>query len=310
MEPIEVLMSFPDVTNYYLFAQVIASGSISAASRELSLPKSTISRKMAQLEQEQGTRLFHRSRSGLKLTDVGREFLIHCERLVSAAESAQQVTQRLLEKPRGKVEISAPYAISQSLLVQVLPEFMSLYPEVEIQLIVTNRPVNLVEEGIDVALRVRPTIEDSSLIARPISQAPQTLYIAPDLIRNESILEPEDLLKFEHLSLHYTNGRYGYELIHSSGKQKSLKIKPRLITDDMIVLREAAIKKLGIASLPNYLCNDAVANGELVPVLTDWHLPIGIMHMTYSHRRGILPAVRVFIDFLAENLPDLAQQQF
>ncbi|RUO72996.1 LysR family transcriptional regulator [Idiomarina ramblicola] len=303
-------MSFPDVTNYYLFAQVIASGSISAASRELSLPKSTISRRMAQLEQEQGTRLFHRSRSGLKLTDVGREFLVHCERLVSAAESAQQVTQRLLEKPRGKVEISAPYALSQSLLVQVLPEFMSLYPEVEIQLIVTNRPVNLIEEGIDIALRVRPTIEDSSLIARPISPAPQTLYIAPALIKNDSILEPEDLQKFEHLSMHYTHGRYGYELTHSSGSQKNIRIKPRLISDDMIVLREAAINKLGIASLPNYLCTEAVNNGELVPVLTDWHLPVGIMHMTYSHRRGILPSVRVLIDFLAEKLPELAQRQF
>jgi DNA-binding transcriptional LysR family regulator len=274
------------------------------------LPKSTISRKIALLEQEQGTRLFHRSRSGLKLTDVGREFLVHCERLVSAAESAQQVTQRLLDKPRGKVEISAPYALSQSLLVQVLPEFMSLYPEVEIQLVVTNRPVNLIEEGIDIALRVRKNIEDSSLIARPISQAPQTLYISPDLINQNSITEPEDLLTFEHLSMHYTNGRYGYELIHSSGQQKNIRIKPRLITDDMIVLREAAIKKLGIVALPNYLCNDAVNSGELVPVLTDWHLPIGIMHITYSHRRGILPAVRVLIDFLAEKLPHLAQQQF
>ena len=303
-------MSFPDVTNYYLFAQVMACGSISAASRELGLPKSTISRKMSLLEQEQGTRLFHRSRTGLKLTDVGREFLVHCERLVSAAESAQQVTQRLLDKPRGKVEISAPYALSQSLLVQVLPEFMSLYPEVEIQLTVTNRPVNLIEEGIDIALRVRKNIEDSSLIARPISQAPQTLYVAPDLINQNSITEPEDLLRFEHLSMYYTNGRYGYELIHASGQQKNIRIKPRLITDDMIVLREAAIKKLGIVALPNYLCNDAVNRGELVPILTDWHLPIGIMHMTYSHRRGILPAVRVFIDFLAEKLPHLAQQQF
>lgn len=303
-------MSIPDVTNYYLFAQVIASGSISSASRELSLPKSTISRKLTQLEREQGTRLFHRSRQGLKLTDVGREFLIHCERLVSAAESAQQVTQRLLEKPRGKVEISAPYALSQSLLVQVLPEFMSLYPEVEIQLIVTNRPVNLIEEGIDIALRVRKTIEDSSLIARPISPAPQTLYIAPNLIQSHSITTPEDLLKFDHLSMHYTNGRYGYELIHRSGQQKNIRIKPRLISDDMIVLREAAINGLGIVSLPNYLCTDAVINNHLTPVLTDWQLPVGIMHMTYSHRRGILPAVRVLIDFLAEKLPILAEQQF
>lgn len=303
-------MSFPNVENYYLFAQVIASGSISAASRELSLPKSTVSRKMSQLEQEQGTRLFHRSRGGIKLTDVGREFLIHCERLVNAAESAQQVTQRLLEKPRGKVEISAPYALSQSLLVQVLPEFMSLYPEVEIQLTVTNRPVNLIEEGVDVALRVRPTIESSSLIARPISPAPQTLYIAPALMKDELIRQPDDLQKFDHLSMHYANGRYGYELIHHSGTQRSIRVKPRLISDDMVVLREAAISKLGIASLPNYLCTDSVKNGELVPVLTDWDLPVGIMHMTYSHRRGILPAVRVLIDFLAQKLPEVAEQQF
>ncbi|MGM0525449.1 MAG: LysR substrate-binding domain-containing protein [Pseudomonadota bacterium] len=302
-------MPIPDIANYYLFARTIKAGSINAASRELELPKSTISRRLSQLEEEQGVRLMHRGRTGLKLTDVGDAFLVHCDSLVEASELAQQVTQRLLDKPRGRVNLSAPYAISQSLLVQILPEFMTLYPEVQLNLMVTNRPVSLVEENIDLALRVRTHIEDSSLIARPISQAPSTLYVAPEFAREMTIETPQDLLTLPNLSLHYTSGRYRYQLTHkTTGEQQNVSFQPRLITDDMIVLREAAIAGQGVVALPNYLCQQAVNEGQLEAVLPNWNLAVGIMHMTYPHRRGLKPAVRVLIDFLAERLPDVAER--
>ncbi|MAK70526.1 MAG: LysR family transcriptional regulator [Idiomarina sp.] len=303
-------MALPDIANYYLFAKAVRCGSINAASRELELPKSTISRRISQLETEQGVRLVHRGRQGLRLTDVGEAFLVHCDALVDAADSATQVTQHLLAKPRGRVNVSSPYAISQSLLTQVLPEFMTRYPEIQLNLMVTNRPVNLLDENIDLALRVRPSIEDSSLIARPISDAPQTLFAAPKLIGDSIIAEPTDLLHYPQLSLHYTSGRYGYVLTHQSGNRTQLQFEPRLISDDMILLREAAIEGQGVVALPNYLCQQAVAEGRLQQLLPDWNLPVGIMHMTYPHRRGLKPAVRVLIDYLAEKLPKVAERAF
>lgn len=300
----------PDLTNYMLFAKTVAAGSISEAARELGMPKSTLSRRLTDLENEQGVRLLHRSTRGLKVTDIGRAFLVHCESMVAAAEAAQQVTQLVQETPRGDIHISCPYAISQSLLVHLLPEFMAMYPEVRVHWLVTNQPVNLIEEGVDVALRVRPTIEDSSLIARTLSRAPTTLYAAPQFLQQYPVEHPLDLVHVPLLSLHYSSGRYRYELTHSAGEKLSISYQPRLITDDMFVLREAAIAGQGLVALPNYICSEAVQLQQLQRVLPEWSLPIGIMHLVYPYRRGLLPAVRVFVDFLVERLPAYAEQLY
>lgn len=307
-------MALPDITNYYLFAKTVRAGSINAAAQQLELPKSTISRRLTQLEKEQGVRLLHRSRQGLILTDVGEAFLTHCDTLLEAVDSAQQVTQRILEKPRGRVCISSPYALSQSLLAPLLPDFMAQYSEVQLEVMITNRPVNLIDDKVDLALRVRPHIEDSSLIARPISEAPLTLFAAPKLLQPHSIEQPQDLHKVDQLSLHYTSGRYHYQLTHmargAQSKPVDINYQPKLITDDMVLLRNAAIAGHGVVALPNYLCRQAVEERTLMPILTDWQLPMGIMHLTYSHRRGLKPAVRALIDFLSERLPPIADQAF
>ena len=296
-------MAIPDLTNFLIFARVVAAGSISAGARDLDMPKSTVSRRLTELEQQQGVRLLHRGTLGLRLTDMGRAFLAHCETLVEAAEAAQQVTQLVQDMPRGDIHLSSPFALSQSMLRELLPEFMRRYPEVRVHLLVTNRPVNLIEEGIDVALRVRSRIDDSSLIARPLADAPSTLVAAPELLAGRTNLHPLDLVHLPQLSMHYTSGRYRYDFTHSSGEQLSLSYRPRLITDDMFVLLESAIAGHGVVALPNYIVAEAVQNGQLQLALPDWRLPMGIMHIVYPYRRGILPAVRVLIDFLAEQMP-------
>lgn len=303
-------MALPDLTNYLVFVQVAEAGSISEAARELGMPKSTISRRLTELEKAQGVRLMHRSTRGLKLTDIGRAFLVHCQAMVAAAEAADQVTQVAQETPRGTVNISAPYAVSQSFLAFVMPEFMKRYPEVLINLTVTNRPVNLVDEGIDIALRVRATIEDSSFIAREITKSPSTIYASPELLEKHGgqPTEPFELTGFPHVSLHYSSGRYGYELTHKAGRKMSVSTRPRLITDDMVVLKQALLAGEGIGSLPNYICAEEIEQGKLVRVLPEWSQATGIMHMVYPHRSGLLPAVRVTIDFLAERLPEVARE--
>lgn len=295
-----------DITNLALFAQVIEQGSFSQAARILGIPKSTLSRRIAGLEKEQGVRLLNRTTRRLMLTDIGREFLVHCQALVAAAQAAEQVTQRVQEKPRGRVRISCPYAVSQNMLIKLIPEFMAQYPEVIVDLMVTNQPVHLLESQVDIALRVRATLEDSSLIVRPLAPSVQLLVAHPDYIADQGGQpgHPADLITWASLSMPYSSGRYVHELTSSQGERVSLSYQPRLMTDDLWLLREAAAQKQGMAALPEALCRTYLNHGRLARILPDWQLPVSHLHLVYQHRRGLLPAVRVMIDWLVERLPN------
>ncbi len=288
-----------------LFARVVGAGSISAAARDLNMPKSTLSRRLSELESAHGIRLLHRGTRRLTLTDVGQEFLHHCETIARAAEAAAALTQQVQAVPSGELRFSCPYALSQASMARLLPAFMMRYPGVKVRMLATNRPVNLVEERIDVALRVRDRIEDSSLVARPLAPAPGSLYASPALVAGNPLQHPVDLLQLPTLSMHYSSGRYEFSLRHTSGEQLVLKHNPKLITDDMLVLRAAAVQGIGVVTLPDYLCCEDLAAGKLVRVLEDWSSPAGILHLVYVSRSGLLPAVRAFIDYLVQELPPL-----
>jgi DNA-binding transcriptional LysR family regulator len=294
-----------DITNLVLFARIVAAGSISAAARELRMPKSTLSRRLADLESAQGVRLLHRATRQLTLTEVGREFLVHCQAIARSAEAAAQLTQEVQAVPKGELRFSCPYALSQVTMVRLLPPFMKRYPQVKVHMIATNQPVNLVEDRIDVALRVRDRIDDSSLIARALAPAPNALYASPALLKHNPPQHPLDLLQLPTLSMDYSSGRYEFALKHRSGEKLTLRHNPCLITDDMSVLAAAAAEGLGVAQLPDYRCRDEVMGGRLVRVLPEWSSPSGIVHLVYTHRGGLLPAVRAFIDYLVQEMPCL-----
>lgn len=293
-----------DITNLVLFARIIEAGSISAAARELRMPKSTLSRRLTELEEAQGVKLLHRGTRQLVLTDIGREFLVHCQAIARAAEAAQQLTQEVQAVPKGELRFSCPYALSHSTMVHLLPPFMKRYPHVKVHLLATNRPVNLVEERVDVALRVRDRIEDSSLIARALSPAPGSLYASPKLLAEHPVQHPLDLLQLPTFSMDYSSGRFEFNFRHSqTGERLSLRHNPCLITDDMKVLTAAAVEGLGVTVLPDYLCREEVEAGKLVRPLPEWEVPAGVVHLVYTHRSGLLPAVRAFIDYLVQEMP-------
>jgi len=296
-----------DLTNLALFAQVVEQGSFSQAARLLGIPKSTLSRRIAELEEEQGVRLLNRTTRKLLPTAIGREFLVPCQALVAAAQAAEEITQRVQETPRGRVRVSCPYAISQNMLVSLIPEFMAQYPEVQVDIWVTNQPVNLLDDQVDIALRVRAGLEDSSLVARPLTPSIQCLVAHPDYIaaRGEPS-HPRDLLTWASLSMPYSSGRYVYELTSSLGETITVNHQPRLLTDDLWMLREAAAHGQGMAVLPEDLCREDLNNGRLVRVLPEWQLPVSHLHLVYQQRQGLLPAVRVLIDWLVERLPNTA----
>lgn len=296
-----------DITNLALFAQVIEHGSFSQAARVLGVPKSTLSRRIADLEEEQGVRLLNRTTRKLMLTEIGKEFLVHCRALLAAAQAAEQVTQMVQERPRGRVRVSCPYAVSQHMLIKHIPDFMAQYPEVLVDLMVTNKPVNLLEDQVDIALRVRATLEDSSLIVRPLAPSIQILVAHPDYVAAQGEPHhPSDLVTWASLSMPYSSGRYIYELTSPQGERITLSHQPRLLSDDLWLLREAAASRQGLAALPQDLCRSYLADNRLVQVLPDWQLPVNHLHLVYQHRRGLLPAVRVLIDWLVERLPNTA----
>uniref|UniRef100_UPI003A8AF039 LysR family transcriptional regulator n=1 Tax=Marinospirillum sp. TaxID=2183934 RepID=UPI003A8AF039 len=224
-----------DLTNMALFAQVVEQGSFSQAARLLGIPKSTLSRRIAQLEEEQGVRLLQRSTRRLALTEIGREFLVPCRTILAAAQAADELTQEVQTVPRGRVRISCPYAISQNMLVKLIPEFMQLYPEVVVDLLVTNQPIHLLEAQVDIALRVRASVEDSSLIVRSLAPSVQRLYAHPDYIAQQGLPQhPVDLMTWASLSMPYSSGRYVYQLTSSlNGEVVNLSYQPRLMADDL-----------------------------------------------------------------------------
>lgn len=298
-----------DLNDMLYFARVISEGGFTAAARTLGVPKSTLSRRIAQLEEQLGVRLLLRSTRRLTLTDVGREFLAHCETVVAGAEAARDSIEHVQQAPRGTVRLTAPMDLSRAMLAQALPEFMGMYPEVTVRLDVLNRRVDLIEEGVDVAIRVRPVIEDSSLIARPIASSVTWLVAAPRLLeRLGRPSGPDRLSGYPTLSMALADGRYRWNLQHANGETATVNHDPSLITDDMLVLREAAVAGIGVAMLPGFVCHPAVVDGSLDLVLPDWHPPVGQIHIVYPHRRGLLPAVRALVDFLADRLPDFAAQ--
>ena len=298
-----------DLNDMHYFAQVIAEGGFSAAARKLGVPKSTLSRRIAQLEEELGVRLIYRSTRRLALTDIGREFLTHCETVVAGAEAARNSIDRVQQAPRGTVRVTAPMDLSRAMLAPALPEFMAEHPEVIVKLDVMNRRVDLVEEGVDIAVRVRPTVEDSSLVMRPVATSATVLVAAPALIQRVGEPEtPASLERFPSLSMAIADGRYRWSLRSSEGRTAVVQHEPSLITDDMVVLRAAAIASIGVVMLPGFVCYPAIEEGLLQPVLADWEPPAGQIHIVYPHRRGLLPAVRVLVEFLARRLPDFAMQ--
>lgn len=290
-----------DLNDMYYFAKVVEHGGFMAAGRELGIPKSRLSRRIKNLEAELNIRLLHRTTRKLALTDAGTAFLRHCEAMVEAAMIAGEEIAKARAEPRGNIRVSAPMAIAQFVLAPLLPQFMAQYPEISIVLDVSNRRVDLIEEGIDVALRVRSgPLENSSLVIRTLGASQLIMLASPELIRKYGVpATPEDLVHYPVLSLYQPNAERTWRFTSTAGRVVDVTTRARLFTDDMIVLREAAIAGQGVASLPTLLVEEALRQNKLQRILPDWHLPEGLLHAVYPSRRGLLPAIRVFIEFLS-----------
>ncbi|MFW1999065.1 LysR family transcriptional regulator [Acinetobacter ursingii] len=293
-----------DLDDFYCFALVVEHGGFSAAERATDIPKSKLSRRVYNLEERLGVRLIQRSSRHFAVTEIGMNVYRHAQVMMNAAQAAHDLVDHLSVKPRGVIKVTVPVDIAQNQLTKILPDFLKLYPEIRVQLIISNRRFDVINEGIDIALRVRSNLDDDpSLVIRQFSTIEQHIF-ASQAYLNEygSIKKPEDLSQHRILSLADDHLDQQIILHNKENQQEKVKVNPVIMASNLLMLANLASQNCGVALLPDTIASEYVRTGELVRILPDWKAPHGIFHAVYPSRRGQLPAVRVFIDYLVEQL--------
>ena len=294
-----------DLNDMIYFAEVVERGGFAAAGRVLGIPKSRLSRRVSELESQLGVRLLHRTTRKLSLTDVGEAFLRHCQAVRESAQAAADTVAQVQTEPRGTLRVSCPVTIAHSVLGELMPAFLARYPLVRVEMLVSNRAVNLVEEGVDVGLRVRDNVEGSaSMVVKRLDRTSQVLVASPRLLERQGTPRTlADLAKLDSIAMSAQDGKASWSLIGPGGVRETVQHQPRYVADDLLTLKFGAVAGTGICWLPDYMCQDEIRLGTLVRVLPDWAQPQGIFHAVFPSRRGLAPAVRKFLDFLADTVP-------
>lgn len=291
-----------DLNDLYYFAKVVEAGGFAAAGRLLGIPKSRLSRRIAELEERLGARLLQRTTRQLSLTAVGERYLRHCQAMLLEAEMADEAVASISSEPRGRLRVSCPTGLAHEMLPTVISDFLGKFPQVQLEVVLLNRRVDLVTEGIDVALRVRDHgDEDPLLVTRRLRQAQAVVIASPAFMQGKTITHPQDLKNLPVLGALEADRMVHVRLLDQQGKSVDLSMEARLGIDDFVVRKACVLAGQGFTVLPMMFCETELRNGTLVQVLPQWSLPGGWLQAVYPHRRGVMPAVRAWIDHLVES---------
>ncbi len=296
-----------DLNDLRFFAEVVEANSFAAAARKLGLPRSRLSRRLGILEEKLGVRLIQRSTRQFAVTEIGKEYFRHCLAMLVEADAAQESIDRMRSEPQGSIRVSCPSSVIYSQVGDMIARFMEQCPKVEVLLESTNRRVDVIREGFDLAIRVRfPPLEDSDLVIRRLAASPQRLAASPSLVGAVSRpLVPADLPALPSLAWNPAGSEHEWHLHRSDGATSTIRHQPRLVTDDMAALRLAALRGVGIGQFPTFVIEDDLKTGRLVDLFPDWAPKAGIIHAAFPSRRGLLPSVRALLDFLAAEYAEL-----
>jgi DNA-binding transcriptional LysR family regulator len=293
-----------DLNDMLYFAEVVDKGGFAAAGRTLGLPKSKLSRRVAELEARLGVRLLQRTTRRLSLTEAGELYHRHCVAMREQADAAAEAVAVVMTEPSGTIRVTCPVTLAQSTVGRLVPAFLALHPKVRIDMEVDNRVVDLVHEGVDVALRVRATLDDSgSLIVKPLGTSQALLVASPELVaRLGPPASVEDIQRFPTVTMSAADGRASWTLLGPQGREFVLQHRPHYTADDLMTLKYAVLAGSGLSVLPDYMCSDEIEAGQLVLLLPEWAPRPGQVHAVFPSRRGMVPAVRRFLDFLGEHM--------
>ncbi|WP_439837374.1 LysR family transcriptional regulator [Aeromonas enteropelogenes] len=278
-----------------LFATVVEQGSFTRAAELLGMPKSSVSQKISRLESQLGVRLLQRTTRRLSLTPQGEIYVEHCRGLLTLARSANLAMARLRSAPAGRVRITAPEATGTLLLGPILAEFRALYPEVVLELTLSDEQLDLVGEGYDLALRAAP-LKDSSLICWRIGEVARYLVASPGYLARHGM--PQRLAELAH---HVC-------LVHTALpvwplQEGGWRPQGACVSNSLLALRELALHDGGIALLPQHVCESGLASGKLQKILPMIPIPTNPFYLIYPSREHLAPALRSLMDFVAERLP-------
>jgi DNA-binding transcriptional LysR family regulator len=294
--------AFNDLNNLYFFAKVVDCGSYTAAAEVLGMQTSKLSRRIGDLERELGVRLLNRTTRKLSLTEAGKTLHAHCVALIAEAEAAKDAINRTLSSPRGLVRVSCPTGLLQGGVADVLVQYLATHPEVQVALEATNRPVDLVDEGVDIAIRVRlPPFDESDLVMRSFGPSDMILVGSPALVAAYG--QPQaltDIARMPTLSTGTLGREHTWHFVDAESRPAELVHNPRLSANDFYTVRRAALRGVGVARLPALLARDDLSSGALVRLLPSLSSRSGVVHAVFPSRRGMVPAVRSLLDALSE----------
>lgn len=292
-----------DLNDMLYFAEVVDKGGFAAAGRALGIPKSRLSRRIAELEDGLGVRLLHRTTRKLSLTEAGELYHRHAAGVRDQAQAAADAVAQVQSEPRGTIRVAVPVTLAQSTIGLLMPAFLARYPHVKVDMRVSNRVVDLVEEGVDVALRVRQTLDDSGSLVIKNFGLTRTLLLASPLLleRQGRPTSTEELARLDAINMS-ADPRASWNLVGPGGEAFNFQPQARYFADDLLTLKYAARCGTGICVLPDYMCREELEKGSLVEALPGWAPRPGIFHAVFPSRRGLVPAVRKFLDFLGDNI--------
>lgn len=299
-----------DLNDLYYFSKVVEHRGFAPAGRALNIAKSKLSRRVRQLEDELGVSLLVRSSRTFVITEVGEQFYRHCRAMLVEAETALEAVASMQSEPCGTVKLSCPIGLLNFHVGDMLADFMVQYPKVTIELDATNRRVDVLGEGFDMAIRVRPfPLDDSDLVLKILSQREQCLVAAPSIVSEFGVANsPLQLARYPALARAKANELHAWELEDDKHNTMKVNFTPRYLTTDMWALRQAALKGVGIVQLPSLMLEKDLRQGSLVQVLLGWRPQTEVIHIVFPSRRGMLPSVRALIDFLASRYQSINER--
>jgi len=294
-----------DLNDLQAFAVVVQHGGFSAAARALGVGKSSLSKRVARLEAGYEARLIERSTRAFRLTTVGERVHAQCEVIFAGVEAAQAAATEASSAPRGVVRVACPPGMMRDLVSAAIPRFLAAWPLVRLSLSIASRRVDLVEDGFDVAIRVRDRLEpEQDFVVRRLGISRRLLVASPGhLAQRPPLTTVADLVDGPLLTQGDRTGRDRWLLKNSEGREETVTFIPRLEVSDFHVLYEAALAGAGVALISEWVARESLAAGQLVEVLPGWRPAESIVHLVFTSRRGMPRATRAFIDFLSDDLP-------
>lgn len=290
-----------DLGDLQVFTKVVETENLTKAGTALGMPKSTISRRISRLEEQLGTQLLHRTTRAVTVTQDGALFFEYCMRSLGVLRDGERALQDRKNVPQGVVRIAIPYVLGQSLIGPLLASYLEQYPGVRLVSVLSDDAVGLLKGGFDVAIGIGP-FSDSELVAVKLGSTGCGVFGAPGYFeRKGSPQTPAELPRFDLLATGSVDRRHRWDL-HNDSAATAVEFSPRLICNDLLLLRQAVLSEIGIANLPAFLCKRDLAEGRMVDVLPGWQTADMNFYALFPDPRGIPVRIRSLIDYLVEHL--------